>query len=258
MGDVLTLIEQAEKAFDADQAASMANRLMTGDGFTLEDFIEQLGMLRKLGPLKNILGMMPGASKNKALLDQVNDKDLDRAEAIVRSMTPEERRNPKVINGSRRLRIANGSGVAVGDVSQLVTNFFEGQRQMKALMGGGMPGMPGMPGVMGGRKAAARAKAAKNAKGKRKSGDPRKGRLAPAPDPDQVPAAPAQAAPQSMEELAEMLRDAQAAGGAAGFDEGEGIPGLRGGPSALPPAFGGGRGSNVIPAAFGKRDRKKK
>ena len=145
MGDVLTLIEQAEKAFDADQAASMADRLMTGEGFTLEDFVEQLGMLRKLGPLKNILGMMPGASKNKELLDKVNDKDLDRAEAIVRSMTPEERRNPKIINGSRRLRIANGSGVAVGEVSQLVTNFFEGQRQMKMLMGGGMPGMPGMP-----------------------------------------------------------------------------------------------------------------
>jgi len=259
MGDVLTLIEQAEKAFDADQAASIANRLMTGEGFTLEDFIEQLGMLRKLGPLKNILGMMPGASKNKALLDQVNDKDLDRAEAIVRSMTPEERRNPKVINGSRRLRIANGSGVTVGDVSQLVTNFFEGQRQMKMLMGGAMPGVPGMPGMMGGgRKAAAKARAAKNAKGKRRSGDPRKAGLAPAPEPAAAAEA-AQAAPQSMEELAEMLRDAQAAGPGGGFgDEGEGFPGLRGGPAALPPAFGGGRGSNVIPAAFGKRDKKKK
>jgi signal recognition particle subunit SRP54 len=258
MGDVLTLIEQAEKAFDADQAASMANRLMTGEGFTLEDFIEQLGMLRKLGPLKNILGMMPGAAKNKALLDQVNDKDLDRAEAIVRSMTPAERQNPKIINGSRRLRIANGSGVAVGEVSQLVTNFFEGQRQMKMLMGGGMPGMPAIPGMMGGRKAAAKAKAAKNAKGKRKSGDPRKAGLTPAPA--QEPAAAAlQEAPQSMEELAEMLRDAQAAGGPDAFgDEGEGLPGLRGGPSALPPAFGGGRGGNVIPAAFGKRDKKKK
>jgi len=255
MGDVLTLIEQAEKAFDADQATDMANRLMTGEGFTLEDFIEQLGMLRKLGPLKNILGMMPGASKNKALLDQVNDKDLDRAEAIVRSMTPGERQNPKIINGSRRLRIANGSGVAVGDVSQLVTNFFEGQRQMKMLMSGGMPGMPGIPGMMGGgRKAAAKAKAAKNAKGKRRSGDPRKVGLPPAPA--QEPAAAAQAAPQSMEELAEMLRDAQAAGGAGGLgEEGEGFPGLRG-PSALPPAFGG--GGNVIPAAFGKRDKKKK
>ena len=258
MGDVLTLIEQAEKAFDADQAASMANRLMTGEGFTLEDFIEQLGMLRKLGPLKNILGMMPGASKNKALLDQVNDKDLDRAEAIVRSMTPEERRNPKIINGSRRLRIANGSGVAVGEVSQLVTNFFEGQRQMQMLMGGGMPGMPGMPGMMGGRKAAAKAKAAKNAKGKRKSGDPRKAGVIPAAGFGARLLPPRQAAPQSMEELAEMLRDAQAAGGGGFADEGEGFPGLRGGPSALPPAFGGGRGSNVIPAAFGKRDKKKK
>jgi signal recognition particle subunit SRP54 len=201
--------------------------------------------------------MMPGAAKNKALLDQVNDKDLDRAEAIVRSMTPGERQNPKIINGSRRLRIANGSGVAVGEVSQLVTNFFEGQRQMKMLMGGGMPGMPAIPGMMGGRKAAAKAKAAKNAKGKRKSGDPRKAGLTPAPA--QEPAAALQEAPQSMEELAEMLRDAQAAGGPGDFgDEGEGFPGLRGGPSALPPAFGGGRGGNVIPAAFGKRDKKKK
>src|SRR5205085_3131131 len=126
-------------------------------------------------PNQSLLGMMPGAAKNKELLNQINDRDLDHAEAIVRSMTPAERRNPKIINGSRRLRIANGSGVTVGEVSQLVTNFFEGQRQMRMMMGGGMPGMPGMPGMMGGgRKAAARAKAAKNAKGKRKSGDPRK------------------------------------------------------------------------------------
>ena len=154
MGDVLSLIERAEKAFDAEQTASIAERMMSGEGFTLEDFVEQLQMLRKLGPLKNILGMMPGASKNKELLDKVNDKDLDRAEAIVRSMTPEERRNPKVINGSRRLRIANGSGVTVGEVSQLVTNFFEGQKQMKMLMGGGMPGMPGIPGMGGGARGA--------------------------------------------------------------------------------------------------------
>jgi signal recognition particle subunit SRP54 len=260
MGDILTLIEQAEKAFDADQATSMANRLITGEGFTLEDFIEQLGMLRKLGPLKNILGMMPGAAKNKALLEQVNDKDLDRAEAIVRSMTPAERQNPKIINGSRRLRIANGSGVTVGEVSQLVTNFFEGQRQMKMLMSGGMPGMPAIAGAMGGGgRKAARAKAAKNAKGKRRSGDPRKAGLPAAPA--QEPAAAAEAAaPQSMEELAEMLREAQEADAVPGFgdEESGGFSGMRGGPSALPPAFGGGRGSNVIPAAFGKRDKKKK
>jgi signal recognition particle subunit SRP54 len=257
MGDILTLIEQAEKAFDADQAASMANRLMAGEGFSLEDFVEQLGMLRKLGPLKNILSMMPGAAQNKKLLEQVNDKDLDRAEAIVRSMTPEERRNPKIINGSRRLRIANGSGVQVGDVSQLVTNFFEGQRQMKSLMSGGMPGMPGMPGMMGGgsRKAAAKAKAKANAKGKRRSGDPRKAGLTAAVS--NGPAEPAaaaqrQQAPQSMEELAELLQQADGRGGLG--DEG-GFPGLRGGPAALPATFGRNPG---VPAAFGRKDKKKK
>jgi signal recognition particle subunit SRP54 len=265
MGDVLTLIEQAEKAFDAEQAASVANRLMGGEGLTLEDFIEQLGMLRKLGPLKNILGLMPGAAKNKELLDQVNEKDLDRAEAIVRSMTPAERRNPKIINGSRRLRIANGSGVSVGEVGTLVTRFFEAQRQMKMVMGGGMPGIPGMPGMRGGKKAAAQAKAARNAKGKRKSGDPRKAGLTPAPASGAAPtggapAPAAAAAPQSMEELAEMLRDAQAAGGPPSFgDDGEGFPGFRGsGPSSLPPAFGGGRAPGGMPAAFGRRDKKKK
>jgi signal recognition particle subunit SRP54 len=261
MGDVLSLIERAEKAFDAEQTASIAERMMSGEGFTLEDFVEQLQMLRKLGPLKNILGMMPGASKNKELLDKVNDKDLDRAEAIVRSMTPEERRSPKVINGSRRLRIANGSGVTVGEVSQLVTNFFEGQKQMKMLMGGGMPGMPGIPGMGGGaRRSAKAAKAAKNAKGKRRSGDPRKSALGPAAGSDAgAPALPgaaqAQDAPQSMEELAEMLQQAQSAGGPGGAGGAGGFPGF-GNPANVPQFPGG--GSNVIPAAFGRRNKKKK
>jgi signal recognition particle subunit SRP54 len=264
MGDVLSLIERAEKAFDAEQTASIAERMMSGESFTLEDFVEQLNMLRKLGPLKNILGMMPGASKNKALLDQVNDKDLDRAEAIVRSMTPAERRTPKMINGSRRLRIANGSGVTVGEVSQLVTNFFEGQKQMKMLMGGGMPGMPAIPGMAGAARRSAKAARAKNAKGKRRSGDPRKA-LGPATGSGNganAPALPAAAAaqetPQSMEELAEMLREAQSGGGPAGFGGGDGgFPGFGGrGPSGLPPVPGS--GSNVIPAAFGKRNKKKK
>src|ERR1700689_3124487 len=142
LGDILTLIEQAEKAFDADQTANLAGRLASGEGFTLEDFVEQLSMVRKLGPIGNLLGMLPGAAKNRELLSQVNDKDLDRAEAIARSRTPGERRNPMIINGSRRARIAGGSGVAVGEVSQLVTNFFEGQKQMEAMFSGGMPGMP--------------------------------------------------------------------------------------------------------------------
>jgi signal recognition particle subunit SRP54 len=162
LGDVMTLIEQAEKAFDAQQTADLAGRLVSGDGFTLEDFVEQLAMVRKLGPIGNLLGMLPGAAKNRELLSQVDDKQLDRAEAIVRSMTPEERRNPKIINGSRRVRIANGSGVSIGEVSQLVKNFFEGQKQMKAMFGGGMPGMPGLPGM------AAR-RAAKSARGKKRN-----------------------------------------------------------------------------------------
>ena len=260
MGDVLTLIEQAEKAFDQDQAASMANRLMTGEGFTLEDFVEQLGMLRKLGPLKNILGMMPGAAKNKDMLDKVNDKDLDRAEAIVRSMTPEERRNPKVINGSRRLRIANGSGVAVGRGLPAGHELLRGpeadeaadeRRHARHAERGGHDGGP-----QGGQKVA------KNAKGKRRSGDPRKAGPAPAPAPapgqEALPAAAAQEAPQSMEELAELLRDAQAAGGPGNLDSlTQGFPGLGGRPGSVPPAFGG-RGSGTVPAAFGKRDKKKK
>jgi signal recognition particle subunit SRP54 len=174
LGDVLTLIEQAEKAFDAEQTATLAGRLVSGEGFTLEDFVEQLSMVRKLGPIGNLLGMLPGAAKNRELLAQVNDKDLDRAEAIVRSMTPEERRNPKIINGSRRARIANGSGVAVGEVSQLVTNFFEGQKQMKAMFSGGIPGMPPMPGMGAARRAAAKSARKKGKKKPARSGDPRR------------------------------------------------------------------------------------
>ena len=174
LGDVLTLIEQAEKAFDAEQTATLAGRLVSGEGFTLEDFVEQLSMVRKLGPIGNLLGMLPGAAKNRELLAQVNDKDLDRAEAIVRSMTPEERRNPKIINGSRRARIANGSGVAVGEVSQLVTNFFEGQKQMKAIFSGGIPGMPPMPGMGAARRAAAKSTRKKGKKKPARSGDPRR------------------------------------------------------------------------------------
>jgi signal recognition particle subunit SRP54 len=174
LGDVLTLIEQAEKNFDAEQTANLAGRLASGDGFTLEDFVEQLAMVRKLGPIGNILGMLPGAGKYREQIEQVNDKDLDRAEAIVRSMTPDERRNPKIINGSRRARIAKGSGVAVGEVSQLVTNFFEGQKQMKAMFSGGIPGMPAMPGMPGAARRASKSARKKTKKKGPRSGDPRR------------------------------------------------------------------------------------
>jgi signal recognition particle subunit SRP54 len=142
LGDMLTLIEQAERTFDADQAASMAGKLASGEGFTLEDFVEQLAMVRKLGPIGNLLGMLPGAAQNREALSQVSDKDLDRAAAIVNSMTREERRNPKILNGSRRARIAVGAGVGPGEVNQLVVRFLEGQKMMRQMMGG-IPGMPG-------------------------------------------------------------------------------------------------------------------
>ena len=140
LGDILTLIEQAERTFDQDQAAAMAGKLASGEGFTLEDFVEQLAMVRKLGPIGNLLGMLPGAAQNREMLSQVSDKDLDRAAAIVNSMTVEERRNPKIINGSRRARIAAGSGVTVGEVSSLIVRFLEGQKMMRQMMGS-MPGM---------------------------------------------------------------------------------------------------------------------
>jgi len=170
MGDMLTLIEQAERAFDADQAASMAGKLASGDGFTLEDFIEQLAMVRKLGPIGNLLGMLPGAAQNRELLSQVSDKDLDRAAAIVNSMTPAERRNPKILNGSRRARIAKGAGVTVGEVSNLVVRFLEGQKMMRQMIGGG--GLPGMPPIPGMRRSAKNAKGRKAAKKKPKGGRP--------------------------------------------------------------------------------------
>jgi signal recognition particle subunit SRP54 len=161
LGDILTLIEQAERAFDAEQAAAMAGKITSAEGFTLEDFIEQLAMVRKLGPIGNLLGMLPGAAQNREALSQISDKDLDRAAAIVNSMTVAERRNPKIINGSRRLRIANGAGVAVGEVNSLVVRFLEGQKMMRQMMGGGMPGMPGIPGM----RRAAKARGKKKGKG---------------------------------------------------------------------------------------------
>jgi signal recognition particle subunit SRP54 len=168
LGDILTLIEQAERTFDQDQAASMAEKLASGEGFTLQDFIEQLAMVRKLGPIGNLLGMLPGAAQNREMLSQIDDKDLDRAEAIVNSMTPAERQNPKIINGSRRARIAGGSGVTVGEVGSLITRFLEAQKMMRQVMG-----MPGM-----GRGAR---KAARKGKKKSKGGRPGSGGVATRP-----------------------------------------------------------------------------
>ncbi|WP_055474782.1 signal recognition particle protein [Gordonia sp. HS-NH1] len=141
MGDVLSLIEQAEQHWDAQQAEAAAAKITQGE-LTLEDFLEQMLMIRKMGPIGNILGMLPGAGQMKDVLSQVDDKQLDRVQAIIRGMTPAERDNPKIINASRRIRIANGSGVTVSEVNQLVDRFFEA-RKMMAQMSGRM-GMGGM------------------------------------------------------------------------------------------------------------------
>ena len=136
MGDLLTLIEQAEQAFDAEQTARAAEKMSTGE-LSLEDFLEQMLAIRKMGPIGNILGMLPGANTGamKDALAQVDDKQMDRLQAIIRGMTPAERADPKIINGSRRLRIANGSGVTVNEVNELVTRFFEARKMMKQMAG---------------------------------------------------------------------------------------------------------------------------
>ncbi|QKT07026.1 signal recognition particle protein [Gordonia sp. X0973] len=139
MGDVLSLIEQAEEHWDAQQAEEAASKIMGGE-LTLEDFLQQMLMIRKMGPIGNLLGMLPGAGQMKDALAQVDDSQLDRVQAIIRGMTPAERADPKIINGSRRLRIANGSGVSVSEVNQLVDRFFEARKQMAAMSRMGMPG----------------------------------------------------------------------------------------------------------------------
>src|SRR5262249_59184684 len=114
-----------------------------------------MAVVRRAGPIGNLRGMPPGAAQNRDLLSQVSDKDLDRAAAIVNSMTPAERRNPKVLNGSRRARIAGGAGVTVGEVNNLVVRFQEGQKMMRQMLGGG--GVPGMPQIPGMRRATKKA-----------------------------------------------------------------------------------------------------
>jgi signal recognition particle subunit SRP54 len=178
MGDVLTLIEQAEKAFDTEQAARMAGKVAAGDDFTLEDFLEQMMSIKKMGSLTKLLGMLPGMGEMKAQLDTLDDRELDRVAAIIRSMTPTERADHSILNGSRRARIARGAGVEVSAVNNLVERFVDAQKMMRQMRagGGGMPGMPGMPGIGGGgKRAKAKQKAqVKSGKGAKRSGNPAK------------------------------------------------------------------------------------
>jgi signal recognition particle subunit SRP54 len=163
MGDVLSLIEQAEQVFDAQKAEEAAAKIGSGE-LTLEDFLEQMLMIRKMGPIGNLLGMLPGAAGMKDALAAVDDSHLDRLQAIIRGMTPEERAEPKIINASRRLRIANGSGVTVSEVNQLVDRFFEARKMMSQ--------MAGAMGMGFGRRSSKRANAKNKKKGKGKGRGP--------------------------------------------------------------------------------------
>lgn len=170
MGDVLTLIEQAQKAFDEEEARKVADKIAR-EAFTLDDFLKQMQQIKKLGSMKKLLGMLPGAAGMRQQIEQFDESLLTRTEAIIQSMTKAERDNPRILNGSRRLRIANGSGTTVSEVNQLVQRFEQAAKMMKSVARGGMPSIPGMGSLgHGGRKA----KGGKKGKARAKSGNPAK------------------------------------------------------------------------------------
>jgi len=148
MGDVLSLIEQAERTMDADVVAESAGRMMSGT-FTLDDFLAQLAQVRKMGSLGGIMKLMPGLTKEmRNAASNVDEGELGRVEAIVRSMTPKERRDPNIIDGSRRARIAKGSATSVAAVNQLMKQFGEMRKMMRQMGNGSTPSLPGGLGRM--------------------------------------------------------------------------------------------------------------
>ncbi len=145
MGDVLSLIEQAERTMDADEVAKSASRLMQGQ-FTLDDFLSQLRQVKKMGSLGGLMRLMPGMSKEmRQAAGQVDDGEVAKVEAIVCSMTPSERNDVTLMDGSRRSRVARGSGTSIQDVNSLLKQFKEMQKMMKGMASGKMPNLPGMP-----------------------------------------------------------------------------------------------------------------
>ena len=146
MGDVATLAEQAKKALDNETTKKLEDKFVKGEDFTLEDFLEQLQGISKMGSMSKILGMLPGAAAMKKQIEAIDDTEITKSTAIVQSMTPAERRDPKILNGSRRARIAKGSGREVREVNNLVDRFAQAQKAMKMVRGGGaIPGMPALP-----------------------------------------------------------------------------------------------------------------
>jgi signal recognition particle subunit SRP54 len=140
MGDVLTLIEKAEATFDQEEMEKAEQKLRKGQ-LTLEDFLDQMRQVKKMGPIQNVLGMLPGMPKELKNAE-VDDHEIARVEAIICAMTPAERRDPSIINGSRRLRIARGSGVTTQDVNGLLKQFKMVQQMMRGAAKGKMPKLP--------------------------------------------------------------------------------------------------------------------
>ena len=170
LGDVATLAEQAKKAFDSDTSAKLEAKFASGEDFTLEDFLDQLQAMSKMGNMSKLLGMLPGAGQMKKQIENFDEGEIVRTKSIVQSMTPAERRDPKLLNGSRRARIALGSGRKVSDVNNLVDRFSAAQKMMKQVRNGGMPaGMAGM-----GMPALPKVQTPVNKKKKSKSGNPAK------------------------------------------------------------------------------------
>lgn len=172
LGDILTLIEQAQEAFDEDEARAMAEKFST-DSFTLEDFLKQMQQLRNMGSIKKMMGMLPGMGQMKQQLDAFDEREIVRTEAIIQSMTLAERRNSKLLNGSRRLRIARGSGSTVTEVNALVNRFEQAAKMMKTVAKGGVPNIPGMGPIPGGGGGSSSRKQQPKKKGS-KSGNPAK------------------------------------------------------------------------------------
>lgn len=170
MGDVLTLIEQAEQTLDKDSTEKFAKKMQSGQDFTLTDFMEQMNQLRKMGSMSKMLGMLPGMGDMKKQIENIDEREIDRVGAIIGSMTPAEREDPKILNGSRRARIARGSGVQVSDVNGLIDRFTQAQKMMRQMAkGGAVPGMPAMPSMRPPQQ-----KKQQKGKGAKKSGNPAK------------------------------------------------------------------------------------
>lgn len=218
MGDLLSLIEQAEATLDHQKAEEAAAKLGTGE-LTLNDFLDQMLMIRRMGPIGNLLKMMPGGKQMNKMADMVDEKQLDRIQAIIRGMTPQERENPKILNASRRKRIANGSGVSVSEVNQLIERFNEAKKMMSKMVG-----QFGMGPGMGRSATKKKRKGRKGKNGKRKAPKNRPGGDMPGM-PGGMPGMPG--GMPSMEEL-QKLQEQMGGGGMPG------MPGMPGGMPKMP------------------------